>query len=366
MTPDRLLAIAYKEWLHLRRDPRSIALAIGAPAALVILFGFAIGFDLEQIPIAVVDHAGSSESRRVLREVFAPGELVCEGTYEDAGDALSAMRSGEVAAVLVVAEDFSTRARRPEHAGMQLLVDGGDSTTATSLVGKADAITSAIRQTPSQSVMRRLSLISAFNPAGVSALFIVPGLAAYVLALVAVLLTALTIAREFEAGSMEQLLATPVSKGEIIVGKLLPYVGLGAAALSLVLLTGYFVFDVPFRGSFATLVVASALFLTGMLGQGLLVSTIARNQMVATQVALMTSLLPSMLLSGFLFPIENMPAALQAITTIVPARYFIEVLRGVLLRGSGFEAAAPEIAALLVFAALMLMLSVASFRREAS
>jgi ABC-2 type transport system permease protein len=191
----------------------------------------------------------------------------------------------------------------------------------------------------------------------------VPGLTAYVLAIVAVLLTSLTVAREWERGSMQQLFATPVSRLEIIVGKLLPYLALGIIAVLLVLASGAWVFDVPLRGDPMVLAVTSLLFLLGMLGQGLLISVITQNQMVATQVATMSSMLPSMLLSGFVFPIENMPLPLQAISHVVPARYFVDALRGVLLRGNGFPELWDDVLALAVFAVLVLVIATKRFRR---
>jgi ABC-2 type transport system permease protein len=191
----------------------------------------------------------------------------------------------------------------------------------------------------------------------------VPGIAAYVLAIVAVLLTALTVAREWERGSMAQLFATPVGRLEIVLGKLLPYLVLGMLAVLLVLAVGGYVFDVPFRGSAPTLMLFSLLFLVGMLGQGLLISVVTQNQMVATQVATMSSMLPSMLLSGFVFPIENMPAPLQVLSRVVPARYFVAALRGVLLRGNGLGELWSEALMLCAFGALMLTLATARFKR---
>jgi ABC-2 type transport system permease protein len=202
-----------------------------------------------------------------------------------------------------------------------------------------------------------------FNPEARSAVFLVPGIAAYVLAIVAVLLTALTVAREWERGSMAQLFATPVGRLEIVLGKLLPYLVLGLLAVLLVIAVGGYAFDVPFRGSPVALAVFSLLFLVGMLGQGLLISVVTQNQMVATQVATMSSMLPSMLLSGFVFPTENMPWPLQLLSRIVPARYFVTALRGILLRGNGLSELWLEALALSLFGAVMLTLATARFKR---
>jgi ABC-2 type transport system permease protein len=203
-----------------------------------------------------------------------------------------------------------------------------------------------------------------FNPNGRSALFLVPGLAAYLLAIVAVLITALTVAREWERGSMEQLFATPVGRLEIVVGKLLPYLGIGILQVLLVITLGAWVFGVPVRGSVVVLGLGALLFLVGMLGQGLLISVVTRNQVVATQVATMTSVLPSMLLSGFIFPLENLPLPLRTLSLLIPARYFVSTLRGVLLRGNGLDVLWPQLVALTLFAALMLTVATRRFQRR--
>ncbi len=365
----RLLAVAHKELLHVRRDPRTLIFALVVPIGLILLFGFAISFDIDELPIAVVDQDRSAESERFVRRLTATEELVVHHRADSVSDAYDHVRRGDVLAILVIPASFSSTPV-PERQ-VQLLIDGSDGSTANALLGKgaslgARALISLIDGPLPEGGGARLELLGVFNPAGLSAWFIVPGLAAYVVAIIAVLLTALTIAREIEQGSMAQLLATPVGRAEVILGKLLPYLGLGALAVTLVLAVGFLVFELPLRGSVPTLVVASLLFLLGMLGQGLLISTVTGSQMVATQVATMSSMLPSMLLSGFIFPIENMPVALQWITHIVPARYYVDVLRGILLRGNGFEVLWPELAALSIFAVAILGLATARFSREAS
>ncbi len=355
MNLGRTLAIAHKEILHLRRDPTSLVLALVVPIVLLLLFGTAISFDLDTLPVAVVDQAHSQASRGLIRALFASGDLSA-WFAPDVPSAFESLRHGDTLAVLVVPPDHRFGG------AVQLLVDGTDGTTATNLIGKVDilATASGLQHRPPT----RLWMISAFNPAGRSPWFIVPGLAAYVIAIVCVLLTSLTVAREIERGSMEQLLATPVGTMEVLVGKLLPYLGLGSVAVGLVVGMGHLAYDVPFRGSVGAFLLTSFLFVAGALGQGLLISTVTRSQMVATQVATLSSVLPSLLLSGFMFPIENMPPVLQGISYAVPARYYIEALRGVLLRGNGLDVVWPQALALLAFAALMLFVSAKRFRRE--
>jgi ABC-2 type transport system permease protein len=203
-----------------------------------------------------------------------------------------------------------------------------------------------------------------YNPGGRSALFMVPGLAAYLLAISAVLLTALTISGEWERGSMEQLFASPVGRLEIVLGKLLPYLVLGLVELQLVLAFGAIAFDLPLRGSAPLLFAIGLFFLVGMLGQGLLVSVIAKNQLVATQAGALSALLPSLLLSGMVFPLENMPLPLQLLSRVVPARYLVHALRGILLKGNGLGVLWPDLLAQLAFAVLVIALATARFERR--
>lgn len=368
----RIVAIARKEMLHVVRDPRSLYLALGMPLVLLVLFGFGVSFDMDHLPVAVVDEDRTEASRRFAESVFASGELErVEVDGLTAAHATLAFERREAIGVMVIPHGFGEAIARGRPQGVQLLLDGVDPNTATQTLGKADAVvraaglalvgTSASRVAAAMPFDVRVR--TWFNPQSRSALFLVPGLCAYILAIVSVLLTSLTLAREFERGSMQQLFATPVARIEIVIGKLLPYLVLGGVAVLLVLTAGAWVFDVPVRGSGLALFVTSLFFLMCMLGQGLLVSIVARSQMVATQMATMTSMLPSMLLSGFMFPIENMPAPLRAISNVVPARYYIHALRGILLRGADLSDVAPDLLPLGIFAGVMLLVSTARFPR---
>lgn len=365
----RTLAMAGKEVLHIRRDVRTLYLALAMPVLMLVLFGFGISFDVDHLELAVVDQDRSEASRALVRHFTAAQEFttVQEGTSPE--EAMQALRRGHAVAVLVVPRGFSQDVMRGS-AQVQLLLDGADGNTATQALGKAQALVQAASQRfrPSGASLPapplEVRVRTLFNPTGRSALYLVPGLAAYLLAIVAVLITALTVAREWERGSMEQLFATPVSRLEIVVGKLLPYLAIGLLQVLLVLTVGAWVFGVPMRGNLGVLGLAALLFLIGMLGQGLLISVVTRNQVVATQLATMTSMLPSMLLSGFIFPIENLPLPLRLLSTLIPARYFVSTLRGVLLRGNGFAALWPQLVALTLFAALMLAAAMGRFQRR--
>jgi ABC-2 type transport system permease protein len=367
----RTLALADKEVRHVLRDPRTLYMALAMPAVLLLLFGFGVSFDLDHLPVAFLDLDRTAASRS-LRTRLAADDLFDDLFVEaeelaTSVDVEGALVSGRALLVVVVERGFAAALSRGQAGRVQLLIDGSDNSSAVQARARAETAVRALGLSVNGSVAQKPLLeartFTRFNPEARSAVFLVPGITAYVLAIVAVLLTALTVAREWERGSMAQLFATPVGRLEIVLGKLLPYLVLGMLAVLLVLAVGGFVFDVPFRGSAPTLFLFSLLFLLGMLGQGLLISVLTQNQMVATQVATMSSMLPSMLLSGFIFPIDNMPWPLKAVSSLVPARYFVAALRGVLLRGNGLSELWFEALALSAFGLLMLSLAIARFKR---
>ena len=362
-------AMASKETLHVLRDPRTLMLALVMPVLMLFLFGFGVSFDLDRVPMAVADADRSPASRELVRRLSAARELVSAGEADPA-EADRLFRRGDVAAVLVVPSGYEARLARRERIALQLLTDGSDVVVANQVLAKADALVrAASRQLAGVDLARvdppvQVKLWTRYNPAGRSAVFMVPGLAAYILAISAVLLTALTVAGEWERGSMEQLFASPVGRLELVLGKLAPYLVLGMLELLLVVAFGAAVFDVPVRGSLVLFLLVGFFFLVGMLGQGLLISVVTKNQLVATQAGTMSSLLPSLLLSGMVFPIENMPAALQLLSRVVPARYLVHALRGILLKGNGLAALWPDLLALIVFAIAVLGLATARFQRR--
>jgi len=363
----RVLALASKEATHVRRDPRSLYLALGMPLIMILLFGFGVSFDREALPLVVVDQDQTEAAQRLEQALVAANEFRVVGRAQELEQAEAMFRRGAAEAALVIPVGFAQRLGRGD-AVAQLLVDGSDPSGAQTALSRADALV-RVAGAKLEAAARPESPIEArvwtrFNPTNLSAWFLVPGLVALILSMVTVMLTSLTIAREWERGSMEQLFATPVGRLEIILGKLLPYLGIGILQLLLVLLASRYVFHVPLRGSLALLGALSLLFLIGMLGQGLLLSIATKSQMLATQAGIMTTMLPSMLLSGFMYPIENMPRALQLISAAIPARYFIDALRGILLKGNGLAELWPQALCLLGFALLMLVASAAAFVRR--
>lgn len=363
----RVRALAQKEVFHILRDPRSLYLGLGMPVMLLVLMGAGISFDLDKIPLAVVDRDHTEASRTLVQTFIADKTFRLAGNVEDEGAAERMFRAGEASAAIIIPKDFSRDLDRGERVSVQFLVDGVDGNSAGQILTKGDTI--AIGANLGATPMTRAPRVAArtwtrFNPSGKSSLYLVPGLGAYVLALGAVLLTALTVAREWERGSMEQLFATPVGRLEIVVGKLLPYLAMGIVQFLTVLVAGAWAFGLPLRGDFALLSLCALLFLVSMLGQGLLISVVTRNQMVATQMAMMSTMLPTMMLSGFILPVENMPLWIRVISNILPARHMVTILRGILLKDNGLRELWVHVIALALYATAMIVLSTRRFARR--
>jgi len=365
----RVMAIAWKEVLHIQRDPRTLVLALVMPVVMLLLFGYGVSFDIDHVRLAVSDLDRTEASRRLALAFTENGEYEAVGGA-DADQADTLFRRHGARAILVIPQGYAKDLERGGPARAQLLLDAADPVTANQVLTKADAIAlSEGRRVAGASGVSaapplQVKVSTRYNPEARSAVYIVPGLAAYLMAITAVLLTALTVAGEWERGSMEQLFASPVSRLEIVLGKLLPYLGIGLIQLLLILGVGTNVFDVPILGSPFLVMLAGLLFLAGMLGQGLFISVVARNQLVATQAGALSSLLPSLLLSGMLVPIDNMPAPLRAISRVIPARYLVDALRQILLKGNGFASIWGDLLAMLLFAVVIIALATRRFQRR--
>lgn len=364
----RTLAVARKELLQLRRDTRSLLLAFGLPLFLVLVFGAAISLDIRHIPFAVLDRDNSPASRELIQAFTASSYFTLEGSIDRSGDADRLLRRTAVRLVLEIPPGYGRDLAGRRQPVVQALVDGSDANTATISLNYADAIVAGLgarvalagrRAAPPLVVEPRVW----YNEALESARMVVPGLVGVIMAMVSAMLTTLTIAREWERGTMEQLAATPVGRLEVIVGKLLPYIGIGIIDVAAVTVLGIAVFNVPLRGNLLLLGVLSLLFILGMLGFGVFLSAALRSQLLATQLALMATYLPTFLLSGFLFPIANMPVVLRGLSWLIPARYYLVVTRGIFLKGVGLEVLWPEALALLLYAIAMVALAVRSFRK---
>ncbi|MCB9545343.1 MAG: ABC transporter permease [Myxococcales bacterium] len=339
-----------------------LAFALLLPVVLLLLFGYAISFDLDRIPLALVDQDQTAQSRALGQRLTAGSLFVDVARPPTAEAAEPLLRRGVARAAVVIDDGYARHIARGEAAPVQLVLDGADNSTAAVALGYATALARA--EAPSPPVQPiELRARSLFNPGLRSAIFILPGLMTFILAMVAVMLTALTVAREYERGSMEQLFATPAKRLEIILGKLGPYFVLGLVQVLLVLTVGVALFGLPVRGSLALLFGVSSLFLLAMLAQGLLISVVTRSQMIASQVAVLSTLLPTLLLSGFIFPIANMPLPLRVLAQVFPASHMVSALRAILLRGNGVDAIARDCLAIGAFFAVVLLLTTRRFRR---
>jgi ABC-2 type transport system permease protein len=365
----RLSAIARKEALQLKRDTRSLILAFVLPLFMVLFFGYAISWDIQDIRLAVWDQDRTQASRE-LAEVFeASGyfSIIEHPTsYREVEDGLSMTR---VRAALVIPPGYARELGSGRSAPVQLLLDGSDANTATIAQNYAGAIatrysTQLLLQGRAMPAVAGAETRIWYNETLESRNMIVPGLMAVIMSIIAAMLTSLTIVREWERGTMEQLASTPVRGVEIVLGKLLPYLIIGFFDVMVVVVAGILVFHVPFNGNPFLLGVLSILFLVGALGVGIFISSVADSQVFAMQVALVSTYLPALLLSGFLFDIAGMPVVLRGITYLIPARYFVVVTRGILLKGVGVEALWPQAVAMLIFAIVGLALATKVFKKE--
>jgi len=365
----RLRAVARKELLQLRRDTRSLIFAFLLPVLLTLVFGAAISLDVRDIPFAVLDRDHSADSRELVEAFTASGYFRLLGHVERPSDIDRMLRRGEARLVLSIPPEYARDLASGRSPVVQALVDGSDANTATIAINYADAITLGVA---ARVLLRGRTVVPPmraearvwYNEALESARTIVPGLVAVIMAIISALLTALTVAREWERGTMEQLAATPVSRTEVVLGKLLPYVGIGFIDLGLVSIIGIYVFNVPLRGSVLLLGFMALLFIVGMLAFGIFISAAVKSQLVATQAGLMSTYLPTFLLSGFIFAVANMPIVLRAISYAIPARYFVVITRGIFLKGVGLDVLWPQGLGLAGYALLTLTLAIRSFRKE--
>ena len=367
----RLLAMARKEAIQLRRDKRSMVLAFVLPVLLLLFFGYAITWDVRDIPLAVLDEDGGQRSRELI-DALEGSTYFSVAEYMTSRQGIDRrLATGGVSGVLIIPPDFTQDLASGRRAPVQLLLDGSDANTATIALNYADAILARFSQQAllrGQQVTLPINVAARvwYNPTLASRHMIVPGLIAVIMSIIAAMLTSLTIAREWERGTMEQLAATPVGRLEVVFGKLIPYLVIGIFDVAVTVLAGIIIFGVPLRGSVLLLAIMTLLFLMGALGLGIFISAVLKSQVLATQVALVATYLPALLLSGFLFDINAMPALLQVITLVVPARYFVTVTRGILLKGVGVEVLWVQGVSMVIFATVGLSLATLSFRKRIS
>lgn len=329
----RVSAMARKEWWHLFRDPRGLAMIILMPVMLLFLFGYAIRLDIVNAPIGVLQQSHDAKANEIVHRFEASRAFEIKHYYSSKESLREAIQSGEIWAGLVIPEDY-TRQLSQQQADIQLLIDGVDANTARIVRNYAIGLvnTYALEMLNGDPPIRIEDRVW-FNESIDSRFAIIPGLIALIMAVVGALMTSLTVAREMEQGNLVMLRTTPLRRSEFLLGKLLPYFFIGMADLCLAVTVSYFIFDVPFRGEFYQLALAGGLFLLVVMVQGALISIVAGNQLLASQMAMISTFLPSFLLSGFIFAIENMPTVLQYLTIVVPARYLVVLSKGVFLKG---------------------------------
>jgi ABC-2 type transport system permease protein len=366
----RTLALSRKEWTHISRDAATIGFAVVMPLILLVVFGFAVSFDVDNIQTVVADSDHTAASRELVHRLFSGRTFHRVADVTSAGEVEPLFRRRVASVGIVIPLDFEKHLQRGEPASVQLLLDAADNVTTGSVLSYSARFIARVNEDRTAEVAGRTTPVidarvrALFNPAMRSAIFLVPGLVALIQAIMAVLLTSLTVAREWERGSMEQLFSTPVGRLEIILGKLAPYFVVALLQLLLILVAATWVFDVPLRGSVPALFMVSALFVYAALAQGLLVSVLTRNQQLATQFAALTSMIPSMLLSGFAIPIDNMPLVLQWFTNIVPARHYVHAIRGIMLRDVEPAALTGDALKLLAIGTVLLAIATRRFPRR--
>lgn len=375
MSPPRAWAVFRKEFLHIRRDPSSLVQIILMPVMLLLLYGYALTFDIKHVPTVVWDMDGSAEARLFLDKLFGSPyfkDLARVSEFEAGGRMLD---QGAARVVIGLPHDFGRKVKTEGQVKVSAVLDGADANTANVILGYIQAVVSDYNLTLMTERLHRQGLTRLNTPISPeprvwyneeleSRNFIVPGLIVVIMTMVGALLTSLCVVRERERGSMEGLIASPLKKPELILGKLGPYFIIGMVDMGIAMGMGQFLFEVPMRGSWLLMIAMSALYLIVMLAQGLLISFAAQNQLQANQLAMLTTFLPALLLSGFMFDIRQMPWALQLISYGMPARYFVALTKGVYLKGLGLDLLWPNALLLAGFALLFLLLAARRFAKK--
>jgi len=371
----RTKAIARKEAIQILRDPRSLIMGIAIPVMLLLLFGFALTFDVDQVETVVLDRDRTQLSGDFV-DRFGSSHYFKIKAHVSSDEALQKMiDAGKAQMGIVIPHDFSKRINEEGVIPVQIILDGYDSNTANIIQGYAAGLVQLFslelfrKPQYRQSVKRNLPSVDVqtrvwFNTDLESKNAIVPGLIAVIMMVIGALLTSLTIAREWERGTMEQLISTPIKNTELILGKLSPYFIIGFLDISISVIMGQFIFKVPLRGNPLLVFGASSIFLIGALGLGFLISVVARSQFLATQMAMVITFLPAFLLSGFISPISQMPKAIQLVTYLIPARYFVAILKGIYMKGIGMNIIWVEGIFLVLFGFIILMISNRKFKKK--
>jgi drug efflux transport system permease protein len=373
MTRHRLQSIIWKEFIQMRRDRATLAMMLGIPVIQLLAFGFAIRMDVRHLPMAVYDESRTQESRELIQKLQATGNFDVTRHVESYAEANRLIDRGAARAAIVIPEDYARRLKRARPTSAQLLVDASDPNTAQNAIAAAQLvgqrknieILTALSRTPvrTETPPVDIRVRPLYNPALKSAIFIVPGIIGLILSVTMLMITSMSVVREREQGTLEQLIVTPLTRGEIMIGKIAPYVLVGYVQLTAVLTLGHLIFGMPIRGSLLVVYAVTFLFITANLGLGLFVSTLARTQTQSMQGSYFF-FLPNVLLSGFMFPREAMPHVAREVGLLFPLTYYIQILRGVVLKGANFIDVLPQTLMLLLLAILFFGFSVKRFQKR--
>ena len=357
----------WKEFIQMRRDRLTLGMMVLIPAIQLMLFGFAIRTEVRNLPTVVVDEANTAQSRALAQRLFNTGNLKLAGTAPDRAAATFAIERGTARAALLIPPTFTADLKRQRTATAQLLIDAADPMASSAAISSA-VIASQVGADAGASRVAAVRPLDVrvrplYNPALRSPIYIVPGIIGILLTLTMQMITSMAIVRERERGTLEQLVVTPIPRIGLMLGKVIPFAIVGYVQMSVVLLLGHFVFDVPLRGSLPLLYGVTAFFIIASLGLGLFVSTLVRTQVQAMQMSFFF-IMPTILLSGFMFPRDAMPEFARWLGAAFPITYFLEVVRGILLKGAGFAAIWPEVLTLALFAVALISLSAVRFQKS--
>ena len=337
----QFLAFIRKEFLHILRDKRTLLILFGIPVAQVMLFGYVLSNDIKNVPVAILDNSRDAESIRLISRISSSGYFIVEKNLQSEKEIHEAFRQGHIKMAFIIPENFSNDLYHLKKAQVELVADATDINTASTLTSYAQSIFRSYETEinggvkPYMQIVPQLQMV--FNPELKSVYMFIPGVIAIVMMLISTLLTSITIAREKETGTMEILMISPLRPLQIIIGKVIPYLALSVINCTVILLMGFFIFGMPMNGSYLMLGVECILYITLALSLGILISSVANTQQTAMFASMLGLMMPTMLLSGFVFPIESMPAVLRGISYIMPAKYFIIILKGVMIKGSGMR-----------------------------
>ncbi|PSH05344.1 MAG: ABC transporter permease [Acidobacteria bacterium] len=371
----RIRAIAWKEILQIRRDLRSILIVVAMPVILMLAFGYGVSFDIKHLPTYVFDRENSQQSRDLVQRFRDSEYFHVRKRVDNYRDLVHAIDAGNCQLAIIIPSDFSERLSDGRPVSVQAILDGTDGNSANVGMNYAESVVRGYSQQFQIDWMRQKGQRAPDPPLAVAARTwfnedlesmanIVPGVVVIVMAVVGTFLTSLTIAREWERGTMEQLISTPVSPMELMIGKLSPYLVIGLADTALCAAMGVWWFGVPFRGSVAVLFFSSTLFLAVVLSLGYFLSVTLKSQLAASQASMVVTFLPAFLLSGFIFPIDQMPAFIQLVTHVIPARYFMSVIRAVFLKGSPLLLLWEDLLALFIFATVLVLVATRVFEKR--